>query len=146
MAGKDAVFTVKVKGEAKPCRPAVDEEFAKTLGAESLAKLKELVGAKIAGEYAAIGRMKLKQQVLDGLDKAHDFALPQSLVTSEFDAIWRQVTQSLEQAGKTFADEGKNEEEMKAEYRSIAERRVRLGLLIGEIGEKAGVEVSQEEL
>jgi trigger factor len=146
LAGKDAVFTVKVKEVAKPIRSAVDDEFAKTLGAESLAKLKELVGVKIAGEYATIARMKLKQQVLDGLDKAHDFALPQSLVSNEFEAIWRQVTQSLEQAGKTFADEGKNEEKMKAEYRQIAERRVRLGLIIGEIGEKAKVEVGQEEL
>ena len=90
--------------------------------------------------------MKLKQQILDGLDKAHDFALPQTLVTNEFDGIWKQVTQSLEQAGKTFADEGKNEEEVKAEYRKIAERRVRLGLVIGEIGEKTGVEVTQDEL
>ena len=146
LAGKDAVFTVKVKEVAKPIRPDIDDEFAKTLGAESLAKLKELVTARIAGEYAAVARMKLKRQILDGLDKAHDFALPQTLVTNEFDGIWRQVTQSLEQAGKTFADEGKNEEEVKAEYRKIAERRVRLGLVIGEIGEKTEVEVTQDEL
>ena len=146
LAGKDAVFTVKVKEVAKPIRPAIDDDFAKTLGTDSLTKLKELVGAKIGSEYANTGRMKLKQQVLDALDKAHDFALPQTLVTNEFDGIWKQVTQSLEQAGKTFADEGKNEEEAKAEYRRIAERRVRLGLVIGEIGDKTGVEVSQEEL
>jgi trigger factor len=146
LAGKDAVFTVKVKEVAKPIRPAIDDDFAKTLGTESLAKLRELVTAKIGNEYASIARMKLKQQILDGLDKAHDFALPQTLVTSEFDGIWKQVTQGLEQAGKTFADEGKNEEEVKAEYRRIAERRVRLGLVIGEIGEKTGVEVTQDEL
>ena len=70
----------------------------------------------------------------------------ETLVTNEFDGIWKQVTQSLEQAGKTFADEGKSEEELKAEYRKIAERRVRLGLVIGEIGEKSGLQVSQEEL
>ena len=90
--------------------------------------------------------MKLKRQILDALDKAHDFALPETLVATEFDAIWKQVTQSLEQAGKTFADEGKNEEDMKAEYRKIAERRVRLGLVIGEIGDKAKVQVGQDEL
>ena len=90
--------------------------------------------------------MKLKRQILDALDKAHDFALPETLVASEFDGIWKQLTQSLEQAGKTFADEGKNEDELKAEYRKIAERRVRLGLVIGEIGEKAKVQVSQDEL
>ena len=92
--------------------------------------------------------MKLKQQILDGLDKAHDFPLPESLVANEFDSIWKQLTQSLEQAGKTLADEGrrKSEDELKAEYRKIAERRVRLGLVIGEIGEKASVQVSQDEL
>ena len=66
--------------------------------------------------------------------------------TNEFDGIWKQLTQSLEQAGRSFADEGKSEDELKAEYRKIAERRVRLGLVIGEIGEKSGLQVSQEEL
>jgi trigger factor len=110
LAGKDAVFTVKVKEVAKPVRPRSTTTSPRRWGG-SLAKLKELVGARIAGEYATVARMKLKQQILDGLDKAHDFALPQTLVTNEFDGIWKQVTQSLEQAGKTFADEGKNEEE-----------------------------------
>jgi trigger factor len=146
LAGKDAVFEVKVKEVAKPIRPEANDDFAKTLGAESLDKLKELVRAKIAGEYAAIGRMKLKQQILDALDKGHDFPLPETLVTNEFDNIWRQLTRSLEQAGRTLADEGKSEDELKAEYRKIAERRVRLGLVIGEIGEKSGLQVSQEEL
>jgi trigger factor len=146
LAGKDAVFDVKVKEVAKPIRPELNDEFAKTLGAESLAKLKELVGARIAGEYASITRMKLKQQILDALDKTHDFPLPETLVANEFDSIWKQLTQSLEQAGRTFADEGKSEDELRAEYRRIAERRVRLGLVIGEIGEKGGLQVSQEEL
>jgi trigger factor len=146
LAGKDAVFDVKIKEVAKPIRPELNDEFAKTLGADSLDKLKELVGGKIAGEYAAVARMKLKQQILDGLDKAHDFPLPETLVANEFDNIWRQLTQSLEQAGKTLADEGKSEDELKAEYRKIAERRVRLGLVIGELGDKAGLQVTQEEL
>ena len=105
-----------------------------------------MVAARIASEYMSVTRMKLKRQILDGLDKAHDFALPETLVVTEFDGIWKQVTQGLEQAKKTFADEGKNEEEMKAEYRKIAERRVRLGLVIGEIGDKAKVQVGQDEL
>jgi len=145
LAGKDATFEVKVKEVAKPIRPDLDDEFAKTLGADSLAKLRELVAARISAEYAEIGRMKLKQQVLDALDKAHAFALPETLVGNEFEGIWQQVTQSLERAKKTFADEGKNEEDVKAEYRKIAERRVRLGLVIGEIGEKGKFEVSEEE-
>jgi trigger factor len=105
-----------------------------------------MVAARIAAEYAGIARMKLKQQILDGLDKAHDFPLPETLVANEFESIWRQLTQSLERAGKTLADEGKSEEELRAEYRKIAERRVRLGLVIGELGDKAGLQVSQEEL
>ena len=146
LAGKDAVFSVKVKEVAKPIRPEVDDEFAKTLGAESLPKLKELVDAKIASEYANIARMKLKRQVLDALDKAHDFTLPESLVTGEFEGIWRQLEESLKAEGKNIADGGKSEDELKGEYRKIAERRVRLGLVIGEIGEKSEIEVSQEEL
>jgi trigger factor len=146
LAGKDAVFTVKVKEVAKPIKPEINDEFAKTLGAESVAKLRELVGAKISSEYATVSRMKLKRQILDELDKSHDFALPETLVTTEFDSIWKQINQQLEQAGKTIADEGKSEDELRAEYRKIAERRVRLGLVIGEIGDKAKVQVGQDEL
>ncbi len=80
VAGKDAEFTVNVKEVAKPVRPEVNDEFAKTLGAQSLDNLKELVRSRIAGEYASVARMKLKRQALDALDKAHDFALPETLV------------------------------------------------------------------
>jgi trigger factor len=90
--------------------------------------------------------MKLKRQILDQLDKAHDFVLPETLVSSEFEAIWRQLTEQLQSAGKTLAEEGKNEDAVKAEYRRVAERRVRLGLVIGDIGDKAKLQVSQEEL
>lgn len=146
VAGKDAEFTVKVKEVAKPVRPEVDDEFAKTLGAQSLPNLKELVRGKIGGEYASVARMKLKRQALDALDKAHDFTLPETLVSSEFDGIWQRFTQSLQAEGKTIADAGKPEEELKAEYHKISERRVRLGLVIGEIGDKQKVQVSQDEL
>jgi len=146
LAGKEAVFTVKVKAVAKALKPELDDAFASTLGVESLAKLRELVGQRIASEYMMYTRIKLKRQVLDALDKAHDFALPETLVTTEFDAIWQQVQQGFKQAGRTLADEGKTEEEMKAQYRKIAERRVRLGLVIGEIGAGAKVEVGQDEL
>jgi len=146
LAGKDAVFTVKVKAVAKPIKPELDDEFAKTLGLESVAKLRELVTARIGTEYAGVSRLKLKRQVLDALDKAHTFALPETLVANEFDGIWGQVKKGLEEAGKTFADEGKTEDESKIEYRQLAERRVRLGLVIGEIGDKASLQVTQEEL
>ena len=146
LAGKDAVFTVKVKEVAKAIKPQLDDEFAKTLGAESLAKLRELVGARIAAEYMMHTRMKLKRQILDALDTTHDFALPETLVNTEFDAIWKQLQQGLERANRTLADEGKEEATLRAQYHKIAERRVRLGLLIGEIGDKAKVEVAQDEL
>jgi trigger factor len=146
LAGKDAAFEVKVKEVAKPIRPELNDEFAKTLGVDSLARLRELVGAKIGSEYASVARMKLKRQILDALDKAHDFVLPESLVTGEFDMIWRQVTESLKSDNKTLADTGKSEEELRVDYRKIAERRVRLGLVVGEIGEKSKLQVSQDEL
>ena len=146
LAGKDAVFAVTVKEVAKPIRPALDDDFAKTLGAETVGKLRELVAARIGAEYAALSRGRLKRQVLDELEKAHDFVLPESLVKGEFDIIWRQLTRNLEAAKRTFADEGKSEEELRAEYRKIAERRVRLGLVIGEIGESNKLHVTQDEM
>src|SRR5262249_4283650 len=143
LAGKDAVFTVKVKEVAKPIKPELNDEFAKTLGAESLAKLRELIAARIAAEYLMYARLKRKRQVLDALDEAHADALADTSVTTEFDAIWKELQQGLEQAGRTLAEDGKNEEEMRVQYRKIAERRVRLGLVIGEIGDRAKVEVGQ---
>jgi trigger factor len=88
----------------------------------------------------------LKRQVLDALDKSHEFSLPESLVDGEFQGIWGQLEQNLKAEGKTLADEGKSEEELRADYRKIAERRVRLGLVIGEIGEKNSIQVNQDEL
>ncbi len=146
LKGKAATFDCIVHEVAKAAVPAIDDALAKNLGVDDLAKLKELVKSQIANEYAQISRAKLKRALLDQLDKAHTFALPPSLVDGEFDGIWKQVTQSLEQAGKTFADEGKTEEGARAEYRELAARRVRLGLVIGEVGEKNQVTVSQEEL
>ena len=89
LAGKDAEFTVTVKAVAKPVRPEADDEFAKTLGAQSLQQLKDMLRSRIGTEYARASYSKLKRQVLDALDTAHDFALPEALVTGEFDAIWR---------------------------------------------------------
>ena len=146
LAGKDAAFAVTVKEVAKPIRPALDDDFAKTLGASDVAHLRELVSARIGAEYAAHTRARLKRQILDQLEKAHDFVLPESLVNGEFDIIWRQLTRNLEAAKRTFADEGSSEEEMRSQYRKIAERRVRLGLVIGEIGETNKLHVTQDEM
>jgi trigger factor len=146
LAGKRAVFDVKVKEVAAPRKPELDDEFAKTLGAENLTQLRELVRQQINREYEAASRAKLKRMLLDELEKRHEFALPPSLVDSEYEAIWRQLTENLKRAGKTFEDEGKTEDQAKAEYRRIAERRVRLGLIVGEIGDKNKVQVTQDEM
>ena len=131
---------------AQPVTPALDDEFAKGLGVDSLDMLKDRLRAQIQREYDQVARAKMKRAMLDALDKAHTFELPPTLVENEFDGIWKQLTQGMEQAKKTFADEGKTEDEVRAEYRKIAERRVRLGLVLGEIGEKGKVEVTQDEL
>ncbi|MGH7342438.1 MAG: trigger factor, partial [Candidatus Rokuibacteriota bacterium] len=142
LAGKDAEFTVNVKEVARPVRPDVGDEFAQSLGATSLAHLKEMLRSRIGAEYAAVAYSKLKRQVLDALDKAHDFALPEALVTGEFEGIWPRFKAAPEPEGQPV----KSEDELKAECRRLAERRVRLGLVIGEIGEKQKVEVTQDEL
>ncbi len=146
LAGKAATFDVTVKEVAVPKKPAVDDEFAKTLGADNLANLRELVTEQIKREFEQASRTKLKRVLLDELEKKHDFALPPSLVEREFEGIWRQVTEGLKQAERTFEDEGKTEETAKDEYRKIAERRVRLGLILGEVGDKGQIQVTQEEL
>ncbi len=146
LAGKEAEFSVKVHAVAKAITPEINDELAKGLGVDSLDQLKERVRAQIQQEYNQVGRAKLKRGMLDALDKAHAFALPPTLVDNEFNQIWNQLTQSMEQSKKTFADEGKSEEDVRAEYRRIAERRVRLGLVLGEIGEKGKIDVTQDEL
>jgi trigger factor len=146
LAGKAASFAVTVKEVAAPSRPEVNDEFAKTLGAESVAQLKDLVKQQIDREYANVARQKLKRELLDALEQAHEFELPPSLVDNEFAAIWQQLEANLKRADKTFADEGKSEEETRAEYRKIAERRVRLGLVIGEIADKNDLKITQDEM
>jgi trigger factor len=146
LAGKDAEFSVTVKEVAKPVRPEVGDEFAQSLGAQSLQHLKELLKARIGAEYASVTYAKLKRQVLDALDKAHDFALPESLVGEELETIRRRYKASQRNEAEAAAEPEKPEEELDAEFRRIAERRVRLGLVIGEIGERQKVEVTQDEL
>lgn len=146
LAGKDAEFAVTVKSIDKPGERAIDEEFAKMVGFDDLAKLKAAVSDRLKSEYGDASRRKVKRVLLDALDEKHAFDLPQTLVDQEFDSVWRQVTQDLESRGKTFADEDTTEEKARDEYRKIAERRVRLGLVLAEIGEKAQIKVSDEEV
>ncbi|MFO1170914.1 MAG: trigger factor [Hyphomicrobiaceae bacterium] len=146
LAGKTAEFDVEVKEVASPKRPAIDDALAAKFGLENLEKLREAIGKRIEQDYSAASRAKAKRALLDALDKSHAFDLPPTLVENEFKEIWGQLTKSLEQAGRTFADEGKTEDAEKAEYQKLAERRVRLGLVLSEIGDKNEIRVTDEEL
>ncbi len=146
LAGQDAVFEIKVTEVAAPKDREMNDEFASSLGFESMDKLKEAIRDQISNDLNTRSRQKLKRQVLDKLDEMHSFALPEQLVEQEFESIWQQVTNDLQQQGRTFEDEGASEEEQREEYRKIAERRVRLGLVLAEIGEKNEVKVSDEEV
>lgn len=146
LAGKEASFDVKVKEVAYPVPPEINDEFAKQFGAQGLDNLKELISAQIKQEYDNAARMKLKRELLDKLDEAHTFELPPTLVENEFESMWTQANERLKQSGKTFEDEGKSEEEVRADYRRIAERRVRLGLVIGEIAESNKLTIDQDEM
>ena len=146
LAGKEAEFDVTVKAVEAPGEVTFDDEFAKTLGMESMEKLREAVKEQIEKDYAAQSRGKVKRQLLDALDEACKFDLPQKLVDTEFESVWQQVTQDLERTGKTFEDEDTTEEAAREDYRKIAERRVRLGLLLADIGDKNEIKVTEEEL
>ncbi len=146
LAGKPAVFEVTVKSVGEPGDAKIDDDLAKTFGMDSLAALKDAVKSNIGREYQAASRRKLKKELLDALDAQYSFDLPPTLVEQEFEGVWAQVTQDLQSAGKTFADENTTEDAARADYRKIAERRVRLGLVLAEIGESAKIEVSQDEI
>ena len=146
LAGKEAVFAVTVKEVRKPDPLMIDDELAKRIGADSLASLKERVREQLKQDFSRASRMHLKRRILDALDSAHSFPLPEAMVQTEFDAIWRAVEAELQREGKTVASEGKTEEELKKEYYDIAERRVRLGLVLARIGEQNGIQVAPDEV
>jgi len=146
LAGKDAEFVVTAKSIETPSTVTIGDEFAKSLGLESLAKLREAVKDRIKREHVGTSRQKLKRALLDELDARHKFEPPPSLVEEEFDRVWKSVLSEMETEKKSFADENTTEEKAKAEYRAIAERRVRLGLVLAEIGEKNKITVTDEEL
>ncbi len=146
LAGKDALFVVTVKEVKAPEAVAIDDALAQKMGLDTLGTLKERVRDQIKGDFAGAARLHLKRRILDALDAAHDFALPPQMVEAEFASIWAQVEAELKREGKTAADEGKTEDELKAEYRAIAERRVRLGLVLGKLGELNGITLSGDEV
>ncbi|HEY8255953.1 MAG TPA: trigger factor [Rhizomicrobium sp.] len=146
MAGKAALFKVTVKEVKAPEATKIDDELAKKLGLDDLSTLKTRVREQLENDYKAASRLHLKRRVLDALDSSHDFPLPPAMVEHEFSNIWAQVLDELKRENRTFADEGKTEDELKAEYRKIAERRVRLGLVLGRLGEQNGITVGNDEV
>jgi trigger factor len=146
LAGKDAVFATKTKEVKKPDPITIDNALAEKLGLDSVGTLKDRVRDQLKQDFARASRLHLKRRILDALDAEHSFSLPPTMVESEFDSIWRAVETELQREGKTAADEGKSEEELKKEYHDIAERRVRLGLVLARIGEQNGITIQNEEI
>ena len=146
VAGKAASFEVTAKALKRPVTPAVDEELAKALGFEALDKLREFVREQLQREYDSLSRLKLKRALLDALAERADFPVPQGMVDAEFGQIWQRVEADLKAGRLDEEDQGKDEEALKADYRKIAERRVRLGLLLSEIGRTNNITVTAEEL
>lgn len=146
LAGKSAVFEVTVHNIRAPEDVAIDDALAEKLGLENLEKLREAIRERIAGNYKAVSRSRLKRALLDALDKAHQFEVPPGMLAGEQEQIWQQFEREMQMRGETIADQSKTEEELRAEYRAIADRRVRLGLLVAEIGLRNTITVTEDEM
>ncbi|MEZ5787131.1 MAG: trigger factor [Xanthobacteraceae bacterium] len=146
LAGKDAVFEVEVKALETPGEAPAGEELAKSLGLESIDRLEAAVTERLKQELAAQSRLKLKRALLDQLDTMHRFQAPPTLVEEEFKGIWEAVLNDLKTQNRAFADEGTTEEKAQEEYRVIADRRVRLGLVLAEIGDRNNIKVTEDEV
>ena len=146
LAGKEAEFKVNVQEVKVPLPVTVDDALAEKLGLENLAALKDAVRKQSEKEYSDLSRAKLKRVLLDALAENHDFEVPPSLVDGEFEQIWNQVVEDLKRQDKTVEDMDKPEEESRAEFRDIAIRRVRLGLLLSEVGQRNNLTVNQDEV
>ena len=146
LAGKDAEFETTATALEAPQERAIDDEFAKMLGLESLDKLKEAARERLTAEFAGATRQRVKRALLDKLDETHRFEAPPTLVNDEFTLMWKSVKAEMDSSGKSFADENTTEDAAQDEYRKIADRRVRLGLVLAEIGEKNKITVSDDEV
>ncbi|MGY4800442.1 trigger factor [Teichococcus aerofrigidensis] len=146
LAGKPARFEITAKALKKPVSPALDEDFAKKLGLESLDELKTRITESLQGEYDQLSRLNVKRKLLDALSEQASFEVPPSMVEAEFAQIWQRVETDLKAGRLDDEDKGKDEETLKADYRAIAERRIRLGLLLSEIGRSNNIQVSNDEL
>jgi trigger factor len=146
LAGKDAEFDTTATAVEAPQDTKIDDDFAKSLGLESLDKLKEAARERLVAEFAGATRQRVKRILLDRLDETHRFEAPPSLVDEEFRLMWNSIKAEMDSSGKTFADEDTTEQAAEEEYRKIADRRVRLGLVLSEIGEKNKITVTDDEV
>jgi trigger factor len=146
LAGKDAVFDCTVQDIHEAAEVKVDDEFATKLGLENLGALKEAVSEQLSQEYGRLTRERVKRQLLDKLADRYDFDVPPRMADEEFDQIWHQIEHAKEADTLDEEDKAKSDDELRAQYREIAERRVRLGLLLSHIGEQNGLTVAQEEV
>ena len=146
LAGKDAVFTVPIKEIHKKLPVTVDDAYAKAMGFDDVGGLRKSVGEQMNRDFARRARGRLKRQLLDKLAANHDFTVPQGMVDIEFDQIWKSIEEARKRGDNDPTISGKSEEELKNEFRGIAERRVRLGLLLSEVGRLNNIEVTQEEV
>jgi trigger factor len=146
LAGQPAEFETTATLVEAPQPTEINDEFAKTLGLESLDKLKEAARERLAAEFAGATRQRVKRALLDRLDETHKFEAPPSLIEEEFSLMWNSIKAEMDSSGKTFADENTTEEAAKEEYHNIADRRVRLGLVLSEIGEKNKITVTEDEV
>ncbi len=146
LAGKEAIFDVEVKELQKLIPAAVDDELAKGLGVENLAALRQRVREQLQAEYGIASRARVKRQLLDKLAETHDFPMPLGMVDGEFNQIWSQIEADRKAGNVDPEDKDKSEDKLREEYRTIADRRVKLGLLLSEIGRRGQVEVKQDEI
>ncbi len=146
LSGKEAVFEVKINDILEAVARPIDDELAKALGEESLEKLTDKLRQQMVADLEQLARAHMKRGLLDKLADGHDFPVPPGMEDAEFEAIWKQLEADREKGQIDPEDEGKDEEQLKQEYRAIAERRVRLGLLLSEVGRINGIEVGQDEL
>jgi trigger factor len=146
LAGKAATFDVTAKGLKTASAPALDDALATKIGFEDFAKLRDAIRGQVAGEYDEMSRLRIKRELLDALAATADFAAPPSMVEAEFGQIWQRVEADRKEGRLDDEDAAKSEEQLRADYRAIAERRVKLGLLLAEIGRANNIQVAQDEL
>ena len=146
LAGKAATFEITAKKLNRPVVPEPDDQLAKTLGFDDLTAMRDAISARIQGEYDQMSRLRLKRQLLDALSEVAKFTSPDGMVEQEFGQIWQRLESERKEGRLDDDDKAKDEDTLKSDYRAIAERRVRLGLLLAEIGRVNSITVAPDEM